>query len=52
MEYGRQRELEETVTCQGNEASPKGRRVYGPCFNHFKVKIKLSCRAAGREIDR
>ena len=34
--------LEETVTCQANEAAPKGRFVYGPCFNHFKVKIKLS----------
>ena len=42
MVYGRQQELEETMLCRGQEGSPKGRRVYGPCDNYFKVKIKIS----------
>ena len=42
MGYGRQQELEEARLCRGQEGSPKGRRVYGPCDNYFKVKIKIS----------
>lgn len=28
-------------TCRGNEASPKGRRVYGSCMNYFKGQIEI-----------
>lgn len=34
-------EEENTISCQGYEGSPKGRRKYGPCFNLFKYKIKI-----------
>ena len=41
MVYARETHHEDTHFCQGQEGSPKGRRRYGPCFNHFKVKITL-----------
>ena len=36
-----QTELEISKLCQGNEGSPKGRRIYRKCLNFFKIKIKL-----------
>jgi len=35
-------ELETTEFCQGYEGSPKGRRKYRDCDNHFSVKVNLS----------
>jgi len=40
-------ERETTVSCQGYEGSPKGRRKYGPCFNYFQVKITIKYRSSG-----
>ena len=28
-------------SCRGNEGSPKGRRIYRPCCNFFKMKITV-----------
>jgi hypothetical protein len=28
--------------CQGNEASPKGRKVYRKCLHHFEVRITVT----------
>ena len=35
----RETEREGSASCQGNEGSPKGRRISGPCMNLFKYKI-------------
>ena len=32
---------EGSASCQGYEGSPKGRRKYRPCFNHFTYRIKI-----------
>jgi len=37
-------ELEIRKMCQGNEASPKGRKVYRKCLNMFTVKVSLTYR--------
>lgn len=37
-------EHEYTDLCKGKNASPKGRRSYGPCNNHFRVKITIKYR--------
>lgn len=39
----RQRETEKEGSgeCQGNEASPKGRKIYRKCMNFFKYKITI-----------
>lgn len=34
-------EFEISKLCQGNEGSPKGRRIYRKCLNFFKIKISL-----------
>ena len=39
MTFDRDTEYEGSLSCQGHEGSPKGRRNYGPCLNRFKVKI-------------
>ena len=49
MQWGRQPMLEEMMFCQGKEGSPKGRRVYGPCMNSFKIKVEVSYRAGNSE---
>lgn len=41
MVRSRKTELEELKMCQGNEASPKGRKVYRKCFNMFRIKVKI-----------
>lgn len=42
-------ELETTKICQGNEGSPKGRRIYRKCMNGFHVKVKIKYRDANQE---
>lgn len=37
-------ETEGSSLCRGREASPKGRRTYGPCNNHFSFKITIKYR--------
>lgn len=34
-------EHEDTMHCEGQEGSPKGRRKGDPCMNYIKVKITL-----------
>ena len=41
MVKNKQLELETSELCQGNEGSPKGRRIYGKCTNFFKIKISI-----------
>ena len=36
---------EESTICQGNEGSPKGRRIYRKCINFFKVVIDIQYKA-------
>jgi hypothetical protein len=37
----KQMDLETSQLCQGNEGSPKGRRIYRKCVNYFKVKVSI-----------
>jgi len=37
----RETEREDSALCQGNEGSPKGRRIYRKCMNFFKFKIRI-----------
>jgi len=43
----KQTELETSKFCQGNEASPKGRRVYRKCWHSFKTKVSIKYRTEG-----
>lgn len=41
MNYKREENREGSAICQGNEGSPKGRRIYRKCLNHFDYKITI-----------
>ncbi|HPW98276.1 MAG TPA: hypothetical protein PK218_06940 [Flavobacterium sp.] len=41
MVRNKQTELETSKLCQGNEGSPKGRRIYRKCMNFFKIKVSI-----------
>ncbi len=41
MVYKKETEREGSTICQGNEGSPKGRRIYRKCLNHFSYKIQI-----------
>lgn len=41
MVRNKQTELETSKLCQGNEGSPKGRRIYGKCMNFFEIKVSI-----------
>lgn len=41
MIRNKQTELETSKLCQGNEGSPKGRRIYRKCINFFKIKVSI-----------
>lgn len=41
MIHNKQTEIETSAICQGNEGSPKGRRIYRKCLNHFKIKVSM-----------
>jgi len=41
MSYRKETEREGTAICQGNEGSPKGRRIYRKCLNSFEYKIHI-----------
>jgi len=41
MVYKKEQEREGTAICQGNEGSPKGRRIYRKCLNLFTYKIYI-----------
>lgn len=41
MGWNRETEKEGSAICQGHEGSPKGRRIYGKCLNHFDYNIKI-----------
>jgi hypothetical protein len=41
MVKNKQTELETSKLCQGNEGSPKGRKIYKKCMNFFKIKVSV-----------
>lgn len=41
MVANRQTELYTSKLCQGNEGSPKGRRIHKKCMNGFHVKVSI-----------
>ena len=49
MVRNRQTELETSKLCQGNEGSPKGRRIYRKCMNFFKIKVSIKYREASEK---
>lgn len=49
MIYANKTETETTEFCQGYEGSPKGRKKYGNCFNHFKIKVKIEYKPVIKE---
>jgi hypothetical protein len=32
--------------CRGNEGSPKGRKIYGPCSHRFNIRVTISFQSA------
>jgi hypothetical protein len=42
MVRNKQTEIETGKMCQGNEGSPKGRKIYRKCLNMFKIKVSLT----------
>lgn len=51
----KQTQLETTSLCQGNEGSPKGRRIYRKCLNTFRIRVSLTFKEAAlpssQEVD-
>jgi len=45
MVRNRETQREDSALCQGNEGSPKGRRIYKKCSNFFKYKISIKYRS-------
>lgn len=41
MIYNKQTEREVEKPCRGYEGSPKGKKRYGSCLNHYKVKVEI-----------
>jgi len=41
MVYKKETEREGSAMCQGNEGSPKGRKIYRKCWNDFSYKIQI-----------
>lgn len=41
MVYKRETDKEGEAICQGNEGSPKGRRIYRKCLNNFSYKVHI-----------
>lgn len=41
MVHNKEVDKESSKLCQGNEGSPKGRRIYRKCLNIFKYKIHI-----------
>jgi hypothetical protein len=37
--------------CEGREGSPKGQRKYGPCINHFELKISIRYVSSGQKSE-
>lgn len=44
MVSSKQTNLETLKKCQGNEGSPKGKRIYRSCTNFFTVKVLIKYR--------
>ncbi len=49
MVRNKQTELETLELCQGNEGSPKGRRIYRKCANFFKIKVSIEYKKSKKE---
>ena len=41
MVYKKETVREGSAMCQGNEGSPKGRKIYRKCWNDFSYKIQI-----------
>lgn len=50
-EMVRNRETERTgeAECIGHEGTPKGRKIYGKCFNRFRYCVKISYKVSSPE---
>ncbi len=48
----RETDREGTKWCQGNEGSPKGRRIYRGCGERFDYKIRLTLKPTGDDPNR
>jgi len=44
MVRNKQADLTTTAICQGHEGSPKGRKIYRKCLNHFQIKVHIGYR--------
>ncbi len=44
-----QTHIEKSGICQGNEASPKGKRIYRKCLNFFTVVIDITYKGSRSE---
>lgn len=51
MVRNKQVELETSKICQGNEGSPKGRRIYRKCVNFFKIKVSIKYKLGNNTIN-
>jgi hypothetical protein len=49
MVRNKQTELETSKLCQGNEGSPRGRRIYRKCMNFFKIKVSIKYKGGSRK---
>lgn len=38
----KQTELQTSRHCQGHEGSPKGKRIYRKCTNHFTIRVSIT----------
>jgi hypothetical protein len=50
MVYKKETEFKTSQMCQGNEGSPKGRRIYGKCCNFFNINVTIKYKAEGGEL--
>jgi hypothetical protein len=48
----KQTNLETSTICQGQEGSPKGRRIYQECMNYFKIKVSITYKQGDSSSDK
>lgn len=46
MVRNKETEREARGLCQGNEGSPKGKKIYRKCYHSFKMKIAIRYKEA------
>lgn len=45
------RDFEVTKICQGNEGSPKGRKIYRKCLHQFKITASIEFKSSQENLD-